>query len=247
MTTCCLIYKKLSVERYQSGFISSKRYILFIFRKNCASNIATNIFIIFATYNLKIECMWLVAKEEIVNRECMCVFACSMLQSRYLKSRANKPRSRERQVFARSTRLNERSNLSIIPKATSASDLETVNAPLFLRVLIKRLWQRLNSLKSRVAIMVVFRIAAISLARHEIAERRVTVLVLRQIADDAARSLISIRGKLIVQGIAQPCLHLTKIFHCFKLYTQILKLTQKKQHSLRGYDFVCSICFISFT
>jgi len=47
-----------------------------------------------------------------------------------------------------------------------------VNAPLFLCVLIKRLWQRLNSLKSRDAIMVVFRIAAISLARHEIAERR---------------------------------------------------------------------------
>lgn len=111
-------------------------------------------------------------KKETVNRECT-VFACGILQSR-LKSRANKPCSRERQVFARSIRLNGWSNLSIAPKATSASDPETVNAPLFLRVLIKRLWQRLNSLKSRVAIMVVFRIAAISLARHEIAERRVT-------------------------------------------------------------------------
>lgn len=152
-------------------------------------------------------------KEEIVNRECI-VLACSMLQSRYLKSRADKSRSRERQIFARSTRLYGRSNLSI---ATSASDPETVNAPLFLRVLIKRLWRRLNSLKNRVAIMVVFRIAAISLARHEIAERRVTVLVLRQIADDTARSLISIREKLVVQGIAQPCLPSHRDFSLFQI------------------------------
>lgn len=105
--------------------------------------------------------------------------------------------------------------MSIATKATSASDPETVNAPLFLRVLIERPWQSLNSLKSRVAITVVFRIAAISLPRHEIAERRVTVLVLRQIADDAARSLISTRGKLVVQGIAQQSLDLGG-FHCFK-------------------------------
>lgn len=73
----------------------------------------------------------------------------------------------------------------------------------------------LNSLKSRVAITVVFRIAAMSLARHEIAERRVTVLVLRQITDDVARSLISTRGKLVVQGVAQRSLNLGG-FHYFK-------------------------------
>lgn len=132
-----------------------------------------------------------------------------------LESRANKSRLKERQVLVRSTRLNGWSNLSITTKATSASDPETVNASLFLRVLIERPRQRLNSLKSHVAITVVFRIAAISLARHEIAERRVTVLVVRQIADDVARSLISTRGKLVVQGIAQQSLDL-RGFHYFK-------------------------------
>lgn len=65
--------------------------------------------------------------------------ACYSLDT--LVSRVNKPRSRERQLFVRSTRLNGWSNLSIAMKATLASDPETVNTPLFLRVSIKRPWQ----------------------------------------------------------------------------------------------------------
>jgi len=41
----------------KADFTSLKRYILFIFRENYASNIAASILIIFTTYKLKLECM----------------------------------------------------------------------------------------------------------------------------------------------------------------------------------------------
>ena len=92
---------------------------------------------------------------------------------------------RERQALARSTSSNGWSNLSIATKTKSASDSETVYTPLFL-CSIKRPCQRLNSLRSRLAIAMVFRIAAIKPGVTKPLREEPQVLVLRQIAGNVA-------------------------------------------------------------